>query len=166
MHLLYQHFLVSCTSLSKIKSTRYKYLIQIILNNLNFDKLYIQLVMILFLFSIIIVYPITLYPGFKIFEKIFITCKQNEKIYQNILRVTIVTITIVIGVTSINKFEVLMALCGSVVCTPLAIIIPPIMHYRLLNKKQSKLRNIIDICVAIIGTGISITVLVFTLINL
>ena len=120
----------------------------------------------LFLFSIIIVYPITLYPAFKIFEKSFLTCKKNEKLYFNVIRIVIVIITIIVGVTSINRFDVLMALCGSVVCTPLAMIIPPIFHYRLLNKKQSRIRNIIDILVAVLGTGISITVLVFTLINL
>jgi amino acid permease len=77
-----------------------------------------------------------------------------------------VIVTIVVGVTSINKFDTLMSLCGSVVCTPLAMIIPPILHYKLLNKKQSKFRNILDILVCIAGTLIAVSVLTMTLINL
>ena len=139
---------------------------KIILNNLDITQIYIQIILVLFLFSVIIVYPITLYPGFKIFENNIIKCKSKTLSYQNILRIVIVAVTIVVGVTSINKFDTLMALCGCVVCTPLAMIIPPIFHYKLLNKKQSRIRNIIDILVCIIGTVIALSVFVMTLINL
>ena len=167
---------------------------EIILGNLPLNKLYIQIVLIMMIFSVIIVYPVVLYPAFQILAKIFCAPaepikavkesdnlgktdeningvssqpKTNLKvlIMENSMRIVIVSGTIVIGVLSINKFDTLMSLVGCGVCTPIAFIFPSIFHYILLKDKQSRTRNIIDILAAILGMTISIVVLVFTLIN-
>lgn len=167
---------------------------EIILSNLPVDKLYIQIVLIMMIFSVIVVYPVILYPAFQILSKILCSSanhirtvkeidsvpatnentkaissqpKSNLKllIMENLMRIFIVSGTIIIGILSINRFDTLMSLVGCGVCTPIAFIFPSIFHYILLKDKQSKTRNIIDILAAILGLTISIVVLVFTLIN-
>lgn len=163
---------------------------EIVLNNLNIDKVYIQAVLLLLMFSVLVVYPVTLFPAFKILENIFckktsignsaiqektrqtgeienIKQKTNWKrlILENLLRTFIVVATITVGVLSINRFDTLLALAGCGICTPIALIFPSIFHFLLFRKKQSAFRNIVDITIAVVGTSLSITILIFTLIS-
>jgi proton-coupled amino acid transporter len=146
---------------------------EIVLNNLPLNKVYIQVVLIMLMFSILIVYPVTLFPAFKILENLFCKSKKraekSEKDYvkfmlENILRVFIVTLTIVVGVLSINRFDTLLSLCGCGICTPVALIFPSVFHFNLYKKTQSSFRSIVDISIAVLGCSLSITVLIFTLI--
>ena len=121
--------------------------------------------MVLMIFSIIVVYPVQLYPAVKIFDNNFVKCKKNKILYGNIIRTIVVIITIVIGIASINKFANLMALAGCAVCTPIALIFPAIFHYKLFHKKQSYLRSIVDIFITFLGIGLSLTILIFTFID-
>lgn len=120
--------------------------------------------MLLLIFSVIVVYPVQLYPAFMIFQQNFIFCKDNKITYQNILRMSILIITIVVGITSINRFATLMALFGCAICTPIALIMPTVFHYQLYKGKQSSFRSYCDLSIAFLGVGISITILVFTFI--
>lgn len=54
---------------------------EIVLNNLPLDKLYIQIVLLLLIFSILIVYPVTLFPSFKVFESLW--CKKKIAVVSN-----------------------------------------------------------------------------------
>ena len=121
--------------------------------------------MILLVFSIIVVYPVQLYPAVKIFDSNFIKCKKNKYLYGNIIRTIVVIVTIVIGIASINKFANLMALAGCIVCTPIALIFPAIFHYMLFHKKQSFFRSMVDIFVTFLGISLSLTILIFTFID-
>jgi proton-coupled amino acid transporter len=152
---------------------------EIVLNNLPLDKLYIQLILCLLIFSIIIVYPVQLYPAFKIFENILFFKGEKDKNkgdgtsafecskvsnLQNLLRIGIVVLTVVVGVLSIGRFDTLLSLAGCAVCTPIALIFPSYFHYSLFKNKQSKFRNITDLSMMVLGITMSLTVLVFTLI--
>ena len=130
---------------------------------LPFDLIYIQVVMILLIFSIIVVYPVQLNPAFKIFDQNFVKCKNSKKIYENALRSFVVLITVIIGLTSIDKFANYMAIAGSIVCTPIALIFPSIFHFKLFSQKQSFCRSFIDIFITCFGIIISISILIFTL---
>jgi len=138
---------------------------EIILTILPFNKIYIQVVMILLLFSIVVVYPVQLNPAFRIFEANLLKCKEGKVTYTNILRTIIVIITIAIGIASIGGFANLMALAGCAVCTPIALILPSLFHYKLFREKQSVCRSIIDLAVTFIGIALSLTILVFTFID-
>ena len=133
--------------------------------NLNFEKSYIAVVMILLVFSIIVVYPVQLNPAFRIFESNFIQCKTNVITYENIIRTSILALTVAVGISSIDKFANLMALAACAVCTPIALILPSIFHYQLFKGKQSLLRSCVDIFIAFLGVGISLTILTFTAIQ-
>lgn len=160
---------------------------EIVLNNLPLDKIYIQIVLMMLMFSILIIYPVVLFPAFIILESIFFKDNKHEKLRrlstinqektpspkddevisckmsENFLRIFIVLCTITIGVYSINRFDTLLALAGCGVCTPVALIFPSIFHYLLYKDKQSKLRNFLDIFIAFVGVALSLTILFFTL---
>jgi proton-coupled amino acid transporter len=144
---------------------------EIILNNLNYDKVYIQVVLILLVFSVLIVYPVQLNPAFVILENMFFEkLKEREEktskriTIENMMRIVIVTSALAIGIYSINKFDTMLSLVGCVVCTPLALIFPSFFHYKLLKDKQTTFRNFADITICILGIILSITVLIFTII--
>jgi amino acid permease len=140
-------------------------LIQIILQNLPIEKVFIQIVLLLLIFSIIVVYPVVLNPAFRILEFHFIKCQQNAILWQNILRTSLVFITVVVGVLSIGKFDNLLSLVGCAVCTPIALIFPSLFHYKLYKDKQGWLRTFLDLFITIIGVLTSLIILIFTLIN-
>ena len=121
--------------------------------------------MILLIFSIIVVYPVQLNPAFVIFERNFIQCKNGKTSYENILRTSIVILTIGIGIASIGGFANLMALAACAVCTPIALIFPSFFHYKLFRSKQSTCRSIVDLFISFVGITLSLTILVFTFID-
>lgn len=124
--------------------------------------------MLFLIFSILIVYPVTLFPSFKILENNLFKSVAPETFkrtcLENILRTVIVIITIVIGILSINRFDTVLALAGCAIMTPIAFIFPSFFHYRLYRKTQSTCRNILDLSITIFGILMSLTILVFTLI--
>jgi amino acid permease len=69
------------------------------------------------------------------------------------------------GIMSIGKFEKFIALVGSGISTPIALILPSLFHYRLFKDKQSRLRNIMDLTIAALGFATVFTVSIFTLLN-
>jgi len=138
---------------------------EIILTNLPFDKIYIQVVMLLLVFSIIVVFPVQLYPAFQILERFIIKCNYGKTLYENILRTTIVLGIIIIGIFSINRFADLMSLAGCAVCMPIALIFPSIFHFQLYKEEQGTFRNVVDILICIIGLGLSCTILTFTILD-
>ena len=168
---------------------------EIILNNLPLNKFYIQIILVMMVFSVIIVYPVVLYPSFLIFSKFCCgsgdhlaaskdsthlsnnniegenKTQSNQRIgwkqylLENMLRIFIVSLTIIIGIASIDRFDTYISLFGCGICTPIAFIFPSIFHYLLYKDKQSKLRNFFDIFATILGIAISVVVLIFTLIN-
>ncbi len=140
-------------------------LIQVILTVLPFEKIYIQVVMVLLIFSILVVYPVQLNPAYRIFDQYFIKCVNHKTFYENLMRTTILLITVIIGIASIDKFANLMALAGCAVCTPVALIFPTLFHYKLFKEKQSTLRSILDISISLAGIGLSLTILVFTFLD-
>jgi proton-coupled amino acid transporter len=155
---------------------------EIILTNLDTNKIYIQLILILLMFSVLIVYPVQLFPAFIILENIFFKSGKSDKLKrmssvdnlqakpvkgtlsENLLRVVIVLITVSIGVYSIKRFDTMLSLVGCGICTPVALILPSIFHYRLFKSTQSRMRNFFDLSCAILGITLSLTVLVFTVI--
>jgi proton-coupled amino acid transporter len=129
------------------------------LTNLPLEKVYLQVVMMTLIFSIVVVYPVMLYPAFKIFEFHFF-----KKIFQqNIFRTVVALSTIGIGIGSIGNFDSLLAIVGSVLCTPLAVIFPALFHWILFKETQSVKRSFLDIIVFMLGCSISVIVFTFTI---
>lgn len=111
-----------------------------------------------------VVYPVILNPSFAILETNFITCKTKTTLYENILRTIIVIVTIVGGILSIGDFQKFMALAGSIICTPVSIMFPPLFHFKLYKGIQPAWRSFLDIAVLITGVVVALLILIFTLI--
>lgn len=117
--------------------------------------------------SILVVYPNTLYPSFKILEFHFFNKMLPgflKTSLENILRAVIVLSTVVIGVLSINRFDTILALAGCAIMTPIALIFPTLFHYSLFKKSQSAFASIFDLFITFVGVSLSLTILIFTII--
>jgi proton-coupled amino acid transporter len=136
-----------------------------ILSNLDLTQWYIQLIILLLIFSIIVVYPVIINPAFKILETMVIRCHTKRDLWINILRACVVTFTILMGIISIGKFDKILSLVGSGVSTPIALILPALFHYKLYKDKQPLWRNILDLTITCIGFTVVFSVFTFTLIN-
>lgn len=136
------------------------------MRNLNIEgNVVIQIILILLIFSILIVYPVVLYPSFKIIGRyLFKNIENQNKKYwlENLMRVIIVAGTIVVGIFSIGNFDTLLALVGSGICCPIALIFPTLFHFLVFKNEQKKIWNFFDLSISIIGTLISLSVLIFT----
>jgi len=135
------------------------------LNNLDNKKLYIQIIVLFLIFSILIVYPVVLYPSFKIIASYLLKNVENKNAkywWENLLRLIIVIGTITVGILSIGKFDTLLSVIGSGVCCPISLIFPTLFHYSLFKNEQGKFWNCLDLFISVLGTLISLTVLIFT----
>lgn len=113
-------------------------------------------------------YPVVLYPSFTIINEFFLKNIQSEtKKYwlDTLIRIFIVIGTIIVGILSIGRFDTLLALVGSGVCCPIALIFPTLFHFQLFKNEQGGLKNFSDLFVCISGIIISITVLIFTFVG-
>jgi amino acid permease len=136
-----------------------------ILSNLDLNQWYIQVIILLLVFSILVVYPVIINPSFKILENKLIKCENNRNLWTNVLRIFIVAFTILMGIVSIGKFDKILSLVGSGVSTPIALILPSLFHYRLYREKQGLFRNIMDLTIACVGFVVVFAVFIFTLVN-
>lgn len=90
-------------------------------------------VKILFCFNLIITYPLMMYPANVAIESyIFSSWKKGRQrtCFKNISRAVIVTGTIVLSLTVYNQITDLLAIVGSLSCTPIAFILPALFHYK------------------------------------
>jgi amino acid permease len=131
------------------------------------NHIYVQIIVLLFVFSVIVVYPAVLNPAFTILENNIFGKIQTraQDIKSKIMRSLIVLFTVVVGILSIGGFANLLSLLGCAICTPIALIFPTIFHWKLYKDKQPKWRNILDLSITAFGTLMALTVLVFTLVN-
>ena len=104
-----------------------------------------------------------LYPAFMIFDLHFFNTGENKNLKQNGFRTFVVLGTIALGIASIGNFDNMLALFGSVLCTPLGLILPPIFHYQTFKSSQSGSRSIFDLLFFLIGCSISVVVFTFTI---
>jgi hypothetical protein len=122
-------------------------------------------IILLFIFSLIIVYPVTLFPAFQILEGKLLLCDIMKDIWQKYIRSVIVIVTIIVGILSIGSFANMLALVGSGICTPIGLVLPSLFHFLIFKSKQSYLRSIIDLTVSLIGVILIIVIALFTILN-
>lgn len=143
---------------------------EIVLNNLPLDRLYIQIVIGLLVFSIIIVYPVQLFPAFRIIENLIFPKVENENktrlrlLGENLMRTIIVIFNIVVGILSINRFDTILSFVGCGIIIPIAFILPSYLHFVLFKNTQSLFRSVCDLGVTILGLIMSLSILIFSLI--
>jgi solute carrier family 36 (proton-coupled amino acid transporter) len=115
-------------------------------------QLPIEMVLLLFMASLFIGFPLVIHPTNMVVESyIYKNMKQSivRKWSKNITRTIIVAMTIVVGLALEESLDRLMSVVGSLACTPVAFILPAIFHLKLVAK--STLMKIFDTIILIIG---------------
>ena len=121
----------------------------------------VSVIIIKFLFSLNLAcsFPIMIYPTNAAVERWFCGCFKHEqtKLYwmQNFSRLYVTGLCVVCGVCLASKLDKFLGLMGSLLCAPLALFFPALLHYKLLAKTGRD--KVIDLALIII----SIVVFVF-----
>lgn len=119
-----------------------------------------EVVMILFIINIFISYPLVIHPTNIVIESyIFKEMKQSKtrKWLKNVSRTAVVATTVLVGLYMEDTLDKLMSLIGSFACTPVAFMLPALLHYQLVA--DSIFWKVID------GTIVGVSILLMTFIS-
>ena len=115
----------------------------------------VTVIIIKFLFSLNLVcsFPIIIYPANAAVERWFCSCfkKSQTKLYwmQNFSRLCVTSLCVICGVTLASKLDKFLGLMGSLLCAPLALFFPALLHYKLLAKTGRD--KVIDLALIIVS---------------
>ena len=101
------------------------------------ENVAVMLMKFLFSFNLLFSYPLAIQPANKIFGKWFCSGapKGNCRYWlKNLQRTILVVITVVIALTIADKIDKFTGLVGALLCAPLALTIPALVHLVLLAK--------------------------------
>ncbi|OZJ03053.1 hypothetical protein BZG36_03775 [Bifiguratus adelaidae] len=110
---------------------------------------------VLYSFGIVFSGPLCLYPAIRIFEQaIFAPHRRGKyslvvKWEKNLLRISIVCVTLCVAYFGASDLDKFVSLIGSVCCTPLSLIFPPIFHLKAVAHKPWQIG--MDIALVIFG---------------
>ena len=112
----------------------------IVMQEMPSDDLVIQVVKVLYCFNIVFSYPITIYPTNVIldtilFDQIFNIDEGSKKRYyfENLLRVVVLIIGIVLAVFFYDQLDKIMALGGTILGTTVVLFTPAACHYKIVQ---------------------------------
>ena len=134
----------------------------IITEMLPSDKTYVIVTKLLVCVNLIFSYPIAINPANKIFEKWVFQCtslkKKSRTRYwmKNFQRTLVVFIGAYSAVELASKIDKFLGLLGALLCAPLALFMPALLHLKLIAKTRSE--KFIDFFILII----SLAVLIFS----
>lgn len=111
-----------------------------------------------YLLAIILTYPLVLFAPFGIVDHKL--GKVHSKRYSDFIRVVIVLFTLYIAVTLNEKADKYIALVGALLCSPLAYILPSILHLKLKPKATTtdKVCGISFICMGVVGSIVTLII--------
>ena len=124
------------------------------------DKPYVIVTKLLVSVNLICSYPIMIKPANKIFEKWVFRCKGLKKKtktrywLKNFQRFLVVFGGAYLAVELASKIDKFLGLLGALLCAPLALFMPALLHMVLLAKTKSEYA--IDIAILVISVGILI----------
>ena len=101
------------------------------------DNLAVILMKFIFSFNLVFSYPLCIYPTNEIFGKWFCSNvrKGNWRYWlKNLQRTIVVVLSVVFALTIANKIDKFLGLVGALLCAPLAMTIPALVHLILLAK--------------------------------
>ena len=107
---------------------------------------------LMFIGNLLCSYALTIYPTNTILEGWIWSKhdKTNSTYYKkNMSRAIVATLAVILGVALADKIDKFLGLMGAVLCAPLAITFPALVHLKLLAKTRSA--KIIDIILVIIS---------------
>ena len=123
-------------------------------------------VKIIFCFNLIFTYPLVIYPAFQVIEHYLFHKwpKSKKRMWsKNIVRVLVISFTIVIALILDKKLTKFISLIGGVACVPITFSLPTIFHYKICAKTTKQKR--IDIALFILSIIIAIFCTVFCIVT-
>jgi solute carrier family 36 (proton-coupled amino acid transporter) len=109
------------------------------------DNILCQGLVLIYNVNMVISYVLVSYPANKVLDRLFLSEMKSgpeKRAYKNVLRCSLLLVVIVIALTVWDKLNTLLAIAGSLTCTPIAFILPPMFHYKVCA--QTKRQKLID----------------------
>ena len=122
------------------------------------DSTFVIATKLLFCISLFCSYPIFINPANKIFEKWVFRCKGLKKKskqrywFKNFQRFLVVFAGAYMAVELASKIDKFLGLMGALLCAPLALFMPALVHLRLIAKRRREI--FFDIAMLILSIGV------------
>lgn len=125
-----------------------------------------EIVMVMFTINIFISYPLVIHPTNMVLESyIFKGMEQSpmRKWLKNINRTVVAALTVWLGLYLEDTLDRLMSVIGSLACTPVAFILPALLHLKL--AATTTLEKLIDYVIVVVGIFLMVFITGYTLNN-
>lgn len=126
----------------------------------------IEIVFVLYFINIFISFPLVVHPTNIVLESyVFKNMKQSpvRKWLKNGCRTLVVALTIMVGLYLEESLDRFMSIIGSLACTPVAFMLPALLHYQL--AANTKLEKTIDMTIIIVSVFLMIFITGYTFAN-
>ncbi|CAI2363909.1 unnamed protein product [Moneuplotes crassus] len=126
----------------------------------------VEIVMVLFIINLIFSYPLVIYPSNVVIESYSIdkmTPSISRTWLRNLSRALVVFITFFIGIYFEDSLDRLLSVVGSLTCTPVAFIMPAVLHLNLVAK--TRLAKTIDYSIICLGIALLVGITSHTILN-
>ena len=124
------------------------------------DKTYVVVTKFLVCVNLLCSYPIMINPANKIFEKWVFRCKNLKKKsrtrywFKNFQRFLVVFLGAYMAVELASKIDKFLGLLGALLCAPLALFMPALLHWKLIAKTRSE--KFFDFIILVVSLAILI----------
>ncbi|KAG2180396.1 hypothetical protein INT44_003400 [Umbelopsis vinacea] len=123
-------------------------------------------IQIMYAIAMLLSNPLTFFPAVRIIEQGLFgyqTGRHDNKIKwaKNSLRISLLLLTLVVAWAASSQLDKFISLLGSVCCSPLSLIFPPLFHYKVAAHKRWQ--KIMDLTLATAGVGAMIFTLTQTI---
>jgi len=112
---------------------------------------------IIYVAYVIILFPsilVRFFPAVRAIEQRYIDHLRHRNLFTKLWRAFVVILNIVIAVMFGRRFDLILSLLGSISCIPLGLVVPGLIHYKLLGR--SNLSKAIDIFLIVVGSALTI----------
>lgn len=145
----------------------------IILLNLPYKNVSVQLILVLYSLAVFLTAPLQLFPAIKILEglvfnssmffkngKLYNSGKFNNKIkwLKNIFRMLFIGAVCILAYFNFDHIDKFVAFNGCFACIPLVYIYPPLIHYKSLSTSSFKLNCLKTFDLSLAFTGIILVI--------
>ncbi|CAH6719504.1 vacuolar amino acid transporter 4 [[Candida] jaroonii] len=142
----------------------------IILLNLPYNQIPVQMILVLYSLAVFLTAPLQLFPAIKIFENIVFNSSmffKNGKLYnsgkyssrikwlKNLFRVFILSSICTLAYLNFDRIDKFVSFNGCFACVPLVYIYPPLIHFK---TTKNRLYKTLDLSLA----GLGMVVMIYT----
>jgi len=121
------------------------------------------IVRLVYCVAVLVSYPLMLFPVTKVAVLVFggNDDEWSGRLRNDVLRVALVSVLALIAIVEVHALDHIVALLGCLASTPLALVLPPLMHIKLV--KQSRRSMFVNWATVVLGVIITVVTTVFTI---